>query len=113
MLSKSQISFSNGAMSSRAPFASHTPPPSTFVGAYGQPILSAAPQATFTFDPRNLEIKTKSVEATLLPLVTQISTLVNFKESIVTGNKPKSERALRAALKVCSRSKLNVNQYCS
>uniref|UniRef100_A0A915E636 Alpha-catulin n=1 Tax=Ditylenchus dipsaci TaxID=166011 RepID=A0A915E636_9BILA len=57
-------------------------------------------QSIFTFDPRNLEIKTKSVEHTLLPLVTQISTLVNFKENIITGNRPKSERALRAALKI-------------
>lgn len=29
---------------------------------------------------KSLEIKTKSIEATLVPLVTQISTLVNFKE---------------------------------
>lgn len=27
----------------------------------------------FTLDPRNLEIKTKSVEDTLLPLVTQVN----------------------------------------
>ncbi len=30
--------------------------------------------------PKSLEIKTKSIETTLVPLVTQISTLVNFKE---------------------------------
>uniref|UniRef100_A0AC34QMN7 Alpha-catulin n=2 Tax=Panagrolaimus sp. JU765 TaxID=591449 RepID=A0AC34QMN7_9BILA len=54
----------------------------------------------FTFDPRNLEIKTRSIEQTLVPLVTQISTLVNFKENVITGNRPKSERALRAAMKV-------------
>uniref|UniRef100_A0A914HFZ8 Alpha-catulin n=1 Tax=Globodera rostochiensis TaxID=31243 RepID=A0A914HFZ8_GLORO len=58
-------------------------------------------QTTSTFDPRNLEIKTRSVEQTLLPLVQQISTLVTFqKESIITGARPKSERALRAALKI-------------
>lgn len=56
--------------------------------------------AVSNFDPRNLEIKTRSVEQTLLPLVQQISTLVNFKESIITGGRPKSERALRAALKI-------------
>ena len=54
----------------------------------------------FTFDPRNLEIKTKSIEQTLVPLVTQISSLVNFKENVISGNRPKSERALRAAMKV-------------
>uniref|UniRef100_A0A914Z6V9 Alpha-catulin n=1 Tax=Panagrolaimus superbus TaxID=310955 RepID=A0A914Z6V9_9BILA len=35
-----------------------------------------------------------------VPLVSQISTLVNFKENVITGNKPKSERALRAAMKI-------------
>ncbi|KAI6222192.1 hypothetical protein M3Y95_00958600 [Aphelenchoides besseyi] len=83
---------------------SRTPPPSSF---YGQ---SANMQSTFVFDPRNLEIKTKSVEQTLLPLVTQISTLVNFKESIVTGNKPRSERALRAALKIGSAVEIAVER---
>jgi hypothetical protein len=32
------------------------------------------------FSQKTLEIKTKSIETTLVPLVTQISTLVNFKE---------------------------------
>jgi hypothetical protein len=36
---------------------------------------------------KSLEIKTKSIETTLVPLVTQISTLVNFKE------KPRSSSA--------------------
>jgi hypothetical protein len=36
--------------------------------------------STKTFSHKSLEIKTKSIEATLVPLVTQISTLVNFKE---------------------------------
>ncbi|CAK5113131.1 unnamed protein product [Meloidogyne enterolobii] len=57
-------------------------------------------QTSASFDPRNLEIKTHSVEQTLLPLVQQISTLVNFKETILTGGRPKSDRALRAALKI-------------
>uniref|UniRef100_A0AC35F3B3 Alpha-catenin n=1 Tax=Panagrolaimus sp. PS1159 TaxID=55785 RepID=A0AC35F3B3_9BILA len=58
------------------------------------------PSSGFSFDPRTLEIKTKSIEQTLVPLVSQISTLVNFKENVITGNKPKSERALRAAMKI-------------
>uniref|UniRef100_A0A914WAU3 Alpha-catulin n=1 Tax=Plectus sambesii TaxID=2011161 RepID=A0A914WAU3_9BILA len=52
------------------------------------------------FDPRSLEIKTKSVEQTLVPLVSQITTLVNYKERYASGTKPKSEKAMRAALKV-------------
>lgn len=43
------------------------------------------------FTQKSLEIKTKSIEATLVPLVTQISTLVNFKErprtSLTTNEK--------------------------
>lgn len=36
--------------------------------------VSMQPQpSSFVYDPRNLEIKTKSVEQTLLPLVTQVS----------------------------------------
>uniref|UniRef100_A0A7E4VFM7 Alpha-catulin n=1 Tax=Panagrellus redivivus TaxID=6233 RepID=A0A7E4VFM7_PANRE len=54
----------------------------------------------FVFDPRNLEIKTASVEQTLVPLVTQISTLVNLKDNVVAGNRPKSDRALRSAMKI-------------
>lgn len=101
MLPKSQIQFSNEMMSrSAAPaFSSQTLPTANY-GTYAQPLMPVPPTTNYTFDPRNLEIKTKSVEQTLLPLVTQISTLVNFKESIVTGGRPKSERALRAALKV-------------
>ena len=44
------------------------------------------------FQHKTLEIKTKSIEATLIPLVTQISTLVNFKEKprlpTTTNEKP-------------------------
>jgi hypothetical protein len=98
MFSKS--SFANDIMSRSAPFSSQTLPSANY-GTYGQPVVSSnPPPSSYTFDPRNLEIKTKSVEQTLLPLVTQISTLVNFKESIMTGGRPKSERAMRAALKV-------------
>ncbi|XP_074643646.1 catenin alpha-2-like [Tubulanus polymorphus] len=40
---------------------------------------SAETPITKTLDPRNLEIRTKSVEKTLEPLVTQVTTLVNQK----------------------------------
>lgn len=56
--------------------------------------------SAFGLDPRNLEIKTNSIERTLVPLVSQITTLVNFKESYLSNGKPKSERAVRNALKV-------------
>ncbi|CAF3601195.1 unnamed protein product, partial [Rotaria sp. Silwood2] len=43
------------------------------------------------FSQKSLEIKTKSIETTLVPLVTQISTLVNYKEksrpSLTTNEK--------------------------
>ncbi|GMT00211.1 hypothetical protein PENTCL1PPCAC_22385, partial [Pristionchus entomophagus] len=54
---------------------------------------------TLGFDPRNLEIKTRSIESTLVPLVSQIMTLINCKESLM-GAKGRSEKAIRAALKV-------------
>ena len=43
--------------------------------------LSAPQMGTLQvrWDPKNLEIKTKSVEKTLEPLVTQVTTLVNQK----------------------------------
>ncbi|CAD5206296.1 unnamed protein product [Bursaphelenchus okinawaensis] len=121
MLSKSQVVYpqSNGSLnavpSASMPFIAGSL--STFPGpaslsahpmAFQSPI---SPPQTMSFDPRNLEIKTKSVEQTLLPLVTQISTLVNFKESIITGTKPKSERALRAALKIGSAVEIAVERF--
>ncbi|XP_078669971.1 catenin alpha-2-like isoform X4 [Branchiostoma floridae x Branchiostoma belcheri] len=39
----------------------------------------ASPGGTLKWDPKNLEIKTHSVEKTLEPLVTQVTTLVNTK----------------------------------
>ncbi|CAD5208861.1 unnamed protein product [Bursaphelenchus xylophilus] len=121
MLSKSQVVYpqSNGSLnavpSASMPFISSSlpmfPGPASLSGhpmAFQSPI---SPPQTMSFDPRNLEIKTKSVEQTLLPLVTQISTLVNFKESIITGTKPKSERALRAALKIGSAVELAVERF--
>ncbi|GMT28147.1 hypothetical protein PFISCL1PPCAC_19444, partial [Pristionchus fissidentatus] len=54
---------------------------------------------TLGFDPRNLEIKTRSIESTLVPLVSQITTLINCKENLM-GAKGRSEKAIRAALRV-------------
>ncbi|KRY52492.1 Alpha-catulin [Trichinella britovi] len=56
-----------------------------------------ARQAT-KFDPRTLEIKTKSIERTLVPLVSQITTLVNHREKYY--GKIKSEKTLKAIMKV-------------
>uniref|UniRef100_A0A0N4Z1P6 Alpha-catulin n=1 Tax=Parastrongyloides trichosuri TaxID=131310 RepID=A0A0N4Z1P6_PARTI len=66
-----------------------------------------------TFDPQNLEIKTKSIEQTLVPLVTQITALVNFKENIISNGKPKSERAIRGALKVGSAVEAAIERFVS
>ncbi|RCN50540.1 hypothetical protein ANCCAN_03394 [Ancylostoma caninum] len=67
--------------------------------------------STFGLDARNLEIKTKSIEHTLVPLVSQITTLVNFKESYLMNGKPKSERAIRAALKVGSAVEAAIERF--
>ncbi|CAD6184915.1 unnamed protein product [Caenorhabditis auriculariae] len=67
--------------------------------------------AAVPFDARNLEIKTKSIEQTLVPLVSQITTLVNFKESYLTSGKPKSDRAIRAALKIGSAVEAAIERF--
>ncbi|MFH4975816.1 hypothetical protein AB6A40_002525 [Gnathostoma spinigerum] len=64
-----------------------------------------------SFDPRNLEIKTKSIEQTLIPLVSQITILVNFKETYLSPGKRRSEKALRAALKVGSSVEAAVERF--
>ncbi|VDM59343.1 unnamed protein product [Angiostrongylus costaricensis] len=66
---------------------------------------------SFGLDARTLEIKTKSIEHTLVPLVSQITTLVNFKESYLTNGKPKSERAIRSALKVGSAVEAAIERF--
>ena len=61
---------------------------------------------------KTLEIKTKSIEATLVPLVTQISTLVNFKErprSSVTTN----EKTLQAIHRVGDAVHMAVERFVS
>jgi len=60
--------------------------------------------------PKSLEIKTKSIETTLVPLVTQISTLVNFKE------KPRSttnEKTLQSIDKVGDAVHMAVERFVS
>ncbi|KIH59731.1 hypothetical protein ANCDUO_10029 [Ancylostoma duodenale] len=70
--------------------------------------LGGGGSSTFGLDARNLEIKTKSIEHTLVPLIT---TLVNFKESYLMNGKPKSERAIRAALKVGSAVEAAIERF--
>ena len=48
---------------------------------------------------KSLEIKTKSIETTLVPLVTQISTLVNFKEK-PRSSSTTNERTIQAINRV-------------
>lgn len=91
MLSKSQVVYpqSNGSInvlaSTSAPFLAGSVPPLS--GNYGQqPFVGPLSQPTgFNFDPRNLEIKTKSVEQTLLPLVTQVRILLLLKFRLNSG----------------------------
>uniref|UniRef100_A0A0R3S3R6 Alpha-catulin n=1 Tax=Elaeophora elaphi TaxID=1147741 RepID=A0A0R3S3R6_9BILA len=66
---------------------------------------------SYAFDPHSLEIKTKSVEQTLVPLVTQITTLVNFKETYLSSGKKRSEKALRSALKIGSAVEAAIERF--
>ncbi|XP_061381954.1 catenin alpha isoform X3 [Danaus plexippus] len=51
-------------------------------------------QLTLKWDPKNLEIRTMSVERTLEPLVLQVTTLVNSKDKTAKKKRPgKSKRA--------------------
>ncbi|XP_064076239.1 catenin alpha isoform X1 [Vanessa tameamea] len=51
-------------------------------------------QLTLKWDPKNLEIRTMSVERTLEPLVLQVTTLVNSKDKAAKKKRPgKSKRA--------------------
>ncbi|XP_022111474.1 alpha-catulin-like isoform X2 [Acanthaster planci] len=61
------------------------------------------------FDSKNLEIKTKSIEQTLVPLVTQITTLVNHRE------KPgkKSEKTCKAIERVGQAVNLAIERFVS
>ncbi|VDO29234.1 unnamed protein product [Onchocerca flexuosa] len=77
----------------------------------GSTLINGAVNPSYTFDPQSLEIKTKSVEQTLVPLVTQITTLVNFKESYLSGGKKRSEKALRSALKIGSAVEAAIERF--
>ncbi|VDN30179.1 unnamed protein product [Gongylonema pulchrum] len=77
----------------------------------GTTLTNGTTSVPYTFDPRNLEIKTKSVEQTLVPLVTQITTLVNFKESYLSSGKKRSEKALRSALKIGSSVEAAIERF--
>ncbi|XP_077997625.1 alpha-catulin-like [Glandiceps talaboti] len=58
------------------------------------------------FDSRNLEIKTKSIEQTLVPLVTQITTLVNHREKA-----KKSEKSCKAVVEVGQAVNIAVERF--
>ncbi|XP_070570526.1 alpha-catulin-like isoform X2 [Ptychodera flava] len=62
--------------------------------------------AAAKFDSRSLEIKTKSIEQTLVPLVTQITTLVNHKEKA-----KKSEKATKAVVDVGQAVNIAVERF--
>ncbi|CAG9533180.1 unnamed protein product [Cercopithifilaria johnstoni] len=74
-------------------------------------LVNGAVNTSYAFDPQSLEIKTKSVEQTLVPLVTQITTLVNFKESYLSSSKKRSEKALRSALKIGSAVETAIERF--
>ncbi|KAF1770274.1 hypothetical protein GCK72_002092 [Caenorhabditis remanei] len=84
---------------------------SSLTSSYHTTALPSSNSVVPPFDARNLEIKTKSIEQTLIPLVTQITTLVNYKESYLTSGKPKSERAMRAALKIGSAVEAAIERF--
>ncbi|XP_032716691.1 alpha-catulin isoform X2 [Lontra canadensis] len=67
--------------------------------------VSGAGQSGFAFDS-GLEIKTRSVEQTLLPLVSQITTLINHKD-----NTKKSDKTLQAIQRVGQAVNLAVGRF--
>lgn len=66
-----------------------------------------------TFSPKSLEIKTKSIETTLVPLVTQISTLVNFKEKPRSPSTTINEKTLHAINRVGDAVHMAVERFVS
>ncbi|PAA91286.1 hypothetical protein BOX15_Mlig012233g1, partial [Macrostomum lignano] len=56
-------------------------------------ITSTTTSGHLKWDPKNLEIRTKSVERTLEPLVTQVTTLINFRAPS-NRRKGRSKRAM-------------------
>ena len=63
--------------------------------------------------PKSLEIKTKSIETTLVPLVTQISTLVNFKERPRSLSSTINEKTLHAINRVGDAVHMAVERFVS
>jgi hypothetical protein len=61
---------------------------------------------------KSLEIKTKSIETTLVPLVTQISTLVNFKEK-PRSSSTTNEKTLQAIHRVGDAVHMAVERFVS
>ncbi|VDM19013.1 unnamed protein product [Wuchereria bancrofti] len=74
-------------------------------------LVNGAVNTSCAFDPHSLEIKTKSVEQTLVPLVTQITTLVNFKEGYLSSGKKRSDKAVRSALKIGSAVEAAIERF--
>ncbi|KAM5183978.1 alpha-catulin isoform 2-T2 [Callospermophilus lateralis] len=74
-------------------------------GPAGAGAVHAAGPSGFAFDSE-LEIKTRSVEQTLLPLVSQITTLINHKD-----NTKKSDKTLQAIQRVGQAVNLAVGRF--
>ncbi|KAM4851335.1 alpha-catulin isoform X2 [Urocitellus parryii] len=74
-------------------------------GPAGTGAVHAAGPSGFAFDSE-LEIKTRSVEQTLLPLVSQITTLINHKD-----NTKKSDKTLQAIQRVGQAVNLAVGRF--
>lgn len=66
-----------------------------------------------TMSQKSLEIKTKSIETTLIPLVTQISTLVNFKEKPRSTTATTNEKTLQAITRVGDAVHMAVERFVS
>lgn len=79
--------------------------PVTGVDYAGNPIQTAQGPVALKWDPKNLEIRTTSVERTLEPLVIQVTTLVNTKGS----SKKKKGRSKRAHVLVAAVEKATGN----
>lgn len=73
-------------------------------GVYGA--VADDDNMSLKFDSKTLEIKTKSIEQTLVPLVTQITTLVNHKEK-----SKRSEKTCRAIERVGQAVHLAVEKF--
>jgi hypothetical protein len=73
-------------------------------------MLMASTQKSYI--AKSLEIKTKSIETTLVPLVTQISTLVNFKDKPRSSSST-NEKTLQALNRVGDAVHMAVERFVS